>query len=50
MHREGQEVHVTETEATGAVKNQGVRWVLVISLIAVVIAMSAIWIGGSLFK
>jgi hypothetical protein len=47
MEREGEEVHLNETESTGGVKNQGVRYVLIISLVLVVIAMSAIWIIGA---
>ena len=47
MERQGEEVHLNETEATGAVKSQGVRYVLGISLLLVVIAMSAVWIIGS---
>ena len=35
------------TEATGGVKAQGVRYVLGVSLLLIVIAMSAIWILGS---
>ena len=48
MRREGEEVHVDETEATGAIKGQGVRWVLIVSLLVVVAAMSAIWITGAI--
>lgn len=48
MHREGEEIHVDETEASGSIKGQGVRWVLGISLIAIVAAMSAVWITGAL--
>jgi hypothetical protein len=47
MERQGDEVHLNETEATGAVKAQGVRYVLGISLLLVVIALSAVWIIGS---
>lgn len=47
MEREGDEVHLNETEATAGVKAQGVRYVLGISLLLIVIAMSAIWIIGS---
>ena len=47
MERDGDEVHLNETEATGAVKAQGVRSVLGISLLLVVIAMSAVWILGA---
>ena len=50
MERQGDEVHLNETEATGAVKAQGMRYVLGISLLLVVIAMSAVWIIGSLFS
>jgi hypothetical protein len=48
MERQGDEVHLSETEATGAVKAQGLRYVLGISLLLVVIAMSAVWIIGSI--
>ena len=47
MERDGDEVHLSETEATGAVKTQGVRYVLGFSLLLVVIAMSAVWILGA---
>ena len=50
MERQGEEVHLNETEATGGVKAQGVRYVLGISLLLVVIAMSAVWILGSVFS
>ena len=48
MERQGDEVHLNETEATGGVKQQGVRYVLGFSLLLVVIALSAIWILGSI--
>jgi hypothetical protein len=50
MERQGDEVHLSETEATGAVKAQGVRYVLGISLLLIVIAMSAVWILGSVLS
>ena len=50
MERHGDEVHLNETEATGGVKAQGVRYVLGFSLLLVVIAMSAIWILGSVLR
>ena len=50
MERNGDEVHLTETEATGAVKSQGVRVVLIISLVLIVVAMSAVWILGSVLR
>ena len=48
MERDGDEVHLSETEATGAVKAQGLRYVLGFSLLLVVIAMSAVWILGAM--
>lgn len=50
MEREGEEVHLNETEATGGVKNQGMRYVLGISLLLVVIALSIVWIIGAFPK
>ena len=50
MERQGDEVHLDETEATGGVKRQGVRYVLGISLLLIVLAMSAIWILGSIVR
>ena len=47
VERDGDEVHLSEIEATGGVKAQGVRYVLGFSLLLVVIAMSAVWILGS---
>lgn len=47
MERQGDEVHLNETEASGAVKPHIVRYVLGFSLLLVVVAMSAIWILGS---
>ena len=44
MERQGEEVHLNETEATDGVKAQGERYVLGISLLLVVIAMYLIWI------
>jgi hypothetical protein len=50
MERKGDEVHLNETEATGAVKSHGVRVVLAISLALIVVAMSAVWILGSVLR
>ena len=35
---------LTEGEASGGIKNQGMRYVLVISLMLAVVAMSLMWI------
>ena len=47
MERKGDEVHLNETESSGGAKSQGVRVVLGVSLLLIVIAMSAVWIIGS---
>ena len=49
MERQGEEVHLNETEATGGVKAQGMRYVLGISLLLAVIAMSLVWVLPALF-
>lgn len=48
MHKEGEEVHVSTEEASAGVKGQGVRYVLVISLVLAIALLSAIWITGAL--
>jgi hypothetical protein len=50
MERKGDEVHLTETEAAGAVKSKGVRKVLAISLALVVIALGSVFVFGSLLR
>lgn len=50
MERQGDEIHVSETEVSGASKPQVGRYVLGFSLLMVVIAMSAIWILGSVLR
>lgn len=47
MGRHGEEVHVTETEASGGVKHHNVRLVLGISLFLVIAVLSIIWITGA---
>ncbi len=49
MHKEGDEIHVTEEEATGAVKPHIGRYVLGISLVLIVIAMTLVWVIPSIF-
>jgi hypothetical protein len=48
MERDGDEVHLTEIEASGGEQPHIVRWVLGISLILAVGLLSAIWIIGAL--
>lgn len=48
MEREGDEVHVSEEEASGGTQPHIVRYVLGISLLLVTVLLSAVWIIGSL--
>ena len=44
MHKEGDEIHVTDTEASGGSKEGVVRWVLLGGLVLAVLLMSIVWI------
>lgn len=50
MDREGDEVHVSEEEASGGFQPHIVRYVLGVSLLLIVLLMSAIWILGSVTR
>ena len=50
MERQGDEVHVTETEASGGTQPHIVRYVLGVSLLLAVLLMSAVWIIGSITR
>jgi hypothetical protein len=50
MEREGDEVHVSQEEASGGVQPHIVRYVLGVSLLLIVVLMSAIWILGSVTR
>ena len=50
MERQGDEVHVSQEEATGAVQPHVMRYVLGVSLLLVVLLMSLIWILGSVTR
>ena len=43
MHKDGDRIDVTEVEASGGVKNVGLRYMLAISLLLAVIILSAMW-------
>lgn len=47
MHKNGDQIDVTEEEASGGVKNQGVRYVLAISLLLAIIVLSVMWMTGA---
>ena len=44
MHRQGDEIHVSDTEASGGSKEGVVRWVLLGGLVLAVILLSVVWI------
>ncbi len=48
MERQGDEIHVSETEASAGSQPHIVRWVLGISLILAVLLLSGIWIFGAI--
>ena len=48
MEREGDEVHVNTSEARGGSTPHIVRYILAISLLLAIAAMSLIWITGAL--
>ncbi len=47
MQRNGDEVQLSEIEATGAIQTGAMRYVLGISLFLAIILLSAIWIFGA---
>lgn len=46
-YKVGDEVHIEDDDATAGSKEGVVRWVLLISLLAAVVILSAIWITGA---
>ena len=50
MERQGEEVHVSQEEASGGVQPHIVRYVLGVSLLLIVMLMSLIWILGSVTR
>jgi hypothetical protein len=48
MERQGDEVHVNTREASGGSTPHIVRYVLVISLLLAIAALSLVWITGAL--
>lgn len=47
MEKHGDEVEVTTEEASGGIKNQGMRYVLGISLLLAIVVLSAMWMTGA---
>jgi hypothetical protein len=47
MHRDGDHIEVTTEEASGGTTPHIVRYVLAISLLITILALSAIWMTGA---
>ena len=50
MEKHGDHIDITEEEASAGVKNQGVRYVLAISLGLAIIALSIAWMTGAVIN
>ena len=50
MHKDGDKIDVTEEESSGRIKNQGLRYVLAVSLFLAIIVLSAMWMTGALLN
>jgi hypothetical protein len=50
MERQGDELHVTEEEASGGTQPHIVRYILGISLLLVTALLSLVWIVGSVTR
>ena len=48
MERQGAETHITTEEARGGETPHILRWILLIGITLAILALSAIWITGSL--
>ena len=48
MERNGDEIHVSESEASGGEKGHLVRWVLGVSLVLAIGLLSMVWIVGAI--
>jgi hypothetical protein len=47
MDRQGDEIHLTQEEASGGSKHGVVRYVLLISLVLAIVLLTAIWMFGA---
>lgn len=47
MERQGDEVHISTEEASGGTRPHIVRYVLAISLLLAIVALSIVWITGA---
>ena len=47
MEHRGEEIHTSETEASGGSKEGVVRWVLIIGTLLAIGALTLIWVSGA---
>lgn len=47
MDQQNDEVHITTEEARAGITGQGVRYVLIVSLALVIIALASLWLFGT---
>lgn len=50
MDQRGEEVHVSETEASGGSKEGVVRWVLIVGILLAIVFLTVIWTSGALMQ
>ncbi len=50
MHKDGDHIDVTEEEASAGSKNNGVRYVLAISLGLAIVVLSLMWMTGAVIN
>ena len=50
MHKEGDEVHVTDTEASGGSKEGVVRWILLGGTLLAILLLSVTWIVPAMME
>ncbi len=50
MERHGNETHITTEEVRGGRTNHVVRWVLAISLLLAIAALTIIWVTGAVVR
>jgi hypothetical protein len=50
MDQRGDEVHTSETEASGGSKEGVVRWVLIVGLVLAAAFLTIIWVTGALVQ
>ena len=48
MHKEGSEIHIDDTDASGGTKTGRMRWVLGVGILLAIVLLSIIWITGAL--